>query len=174
MPYHAILNRPLNYNESSDVAYRLKEADKVLKASADYLSSAFDKYKSSHDTRAKSAYFPVGCKLFVKTTQRGRLSYKLAPNWAGPYICLKHLENNNLLIKKIGERKEEKVHKNLCKRASFREDLLRIQDISFPYRHSKPEISPPLSESNPYDELIPEDDIVNPPPPDEELSLIHI
>ena len=46
MPYHAILNRPLNYNESSDVAYRLKEADKVLKASADYLSSAFDKYKS--------------------------------------------------------------------------------------------------------------------------------
>ena len=54
MPYHAILNRPLNYNESSDVAYKLKEADKVLKASADLLAAAFDKYKNSHDVKALS------------------------------------------------------------------------------------------------------------------------
>ena len=40
---------------------------------------------------------------------------------------------------------------------------MRIQDISFPYRHSKPETSSPLSGSNPYDELIPDDDMINPP-----------
>ena len=166
----AILNKPLNYNESSDIAFKLKEADKVLKASADYLATAFDAYKASHDVKAKTSHFPIGCKLFVKTSQRGRLSFKLAPNWSGPYICIKQLENNNLLIRKIGGRKEEKVHENLCKRVSFREDLLRLQDISFPYR-ANPNLSPPLPDSNPYTDIIPDEDIAPPPPPAPDENL---
>ena len=119
--------------------------------------------------RQRSSSFPVGCKLFVRTSQRGRLAFKLAPNWAGPYICIKHLENNNLLIRKIGGRKEEKVHKNLCKRVSFREDLLRLQDISFPYRANS-DISPSLTDSSPYTDITHDDDFVPPPPPDENLD----
>ena len=169
MPYHAILHRPLNYNESSDIAYKLKEADKVLKASADYLATAFDAYKASHDVKAKQSYFPVGCKLFVKTSQRGRLSFKLAPNWSGPFICIKQLDNNNLLIRKIGGRKEEKVHKNLCKRVSFREDLLRLQDISFPYRPND-RLSPSLTDSDPFSDISEEDTPPHPPAQDENLD----
>ena len=88
LPYHALLNKPLNYDESSDTARRLQEANKILKASADYIDRSFDKYKAGHDSKLKQPKFPVGCKLFVRTSQRGKIAFKLAKNWSGPYICL--------------------------------------------------------------------------------------
>ena len=157
-PYHALLNKPLNYDESSDTARRLQEANKILKASADYIDRSFDKYKKGHDVALKQPKFPVGCKLFIRTSQRGRIAFKLAKTWSGPYICLKHLDHNNLLVKKIGGRKEEKVHRNNCKPAQFREEYLRLHDFSFPYLTQVTQA--------PTDELLPalNDPILDPAP----------
>ena len=74
LPYHALLNKPLNYDESSDTARRLQEANKILKASAEYIDRSFDKYKAGHDSKLKQPKFPVGCKLFVRTSQRGKVA----------------------------------------------------------------------------------------------------
>ena len=66
--------------------------------------------------------------LFTGLQQRGNISYKLAQQWQGPYICIGFLKHNNLLIKPLKGGKLKKVHKNNCKLATFRDQHLRIND----------------------------------------------
>ena len=69
-----------------------------------------------------------GSKLFVLTSQQHKISFKLAQKWMGPCICIKILENNNLLLKPINGRKIISVHRNLCKLVPDRMEHLRFND----------------------------------------------
>ena len=119
LPYHALLNQPLNLNEQSSVSQQLNFSRRILQEAEENLHKQFLLSKVEFDKSARTQYFPVGCKLFVRTSQRGKISFKLAHTWKGPYVCLEHLQHNNLLIKPLNGRKTEKVHKNLCKLAPF-------------------------------------------------------
>ena len=81
LPYHALLNAPLNYNEQSEVAEQLRFSRHILKEAEANIHKQFDSTKKSFDKAANSPNFPIGCKLFVRTSQRGKISYKLAHQW---------------------------------------------------------------------------------------------
>ena len=157
LPYQALLNSPLNYNEQSSVAQQLNFSRRVLREAEQNIHKQFDSAKQHFDKSTHSPSFPIGCKLFVRTSQRGKISFKLAHTWKGPYICLEHLPNNNLRIKPLSGRKIETVHKNLCKLAPFRFQHLRMNDDYSPAT-ATPSQDPPPGE----------------PWPDNDLSLIHI
>ena len=88
LPYHALLNAPLNYNEQSEVAEQLRFSRHILKEAEANIHKQFENTKKLFDRNSNSPSFPVGCKLFVRTSQRGQISFKLAHQWKGPYICL--------------------------------------------------------------------------------------
>ena len=84
-------------------------------------------------------------------------------------MCLEHLQHNNLLIKPLNGRKTEKVHKNLCKLAPFRNQHLRLSEdfsVSFP-NYPRP-AAPPVGHSGDPE---PWDDDVQPHPPAGPLGL---
>ena len=127
LPYSAILSRPLNLKEDSKVAGKLRMANRVLKLAMDNLADNFEKNKRSH-VPSKIPEIKEGSQLFVLTTQRNNISFKLARKWMGPYLCIKILPHNNLLLKPLSGRKIIKVHKNLCKLVDARKEHLRIND----------------------------------------------
>ena len=150
-PYHALLNQPLNYNQQSSVSQQLNFSRRILQEAEANLHKQFLSSKAEFDKSAKSQHFPIGCKLFVRTSQRGKIAFKLAHTWKGPYVCLEHLQHNNLLIKPLNGRKTEKVHKNLCKLAPFRDQHLRLSEdfsILFP-NYPPPNISKSRSPGRP-------------------------
>ena len=109
-----ILSGPLNLKEDSEVAAKLRMANIVLKLAIHNLAANFEKNNRSH-VPSKIPEIKEGSQLFVLTSQRNNISLKLARKWMGPYICIKLLHHNNLLLKPLSGRKIIKVHKNLCK-----------------------------------------------------------
>ena len=108
------------------MAQKLRLAQTVLQQAEQNLHKQFKTSKAQYDSSSHAVKFSVGCKLFVKTSQQGNISYKLAQQWQGPYICIGLLKHNNLLIKPLKGGKHKKVHKNNCKLATFRDQHLRI------------------------------------------------
>ena len=127
LPYSAILSRPLNLKEDSGVAAKLRMANNVLKLAMDNLAENFKKNQISH-VPSRIPEIKEGSQLFVLTSQRNNVSYKLAKRWVGPYICIKLLNHNNVLLKPISGRKIIKVHKNLCKLVEYRKEHLRLDE----------------------------------------------
>ena len=85
-------------------------ANRVLKLAMDNLAENFEKNKLSH-VPSRVPVIKEGSQLFVLTSQRNNISFKLARKWTGPYICIKLLHHNNLLLKPLSGRKIIKVHK---------------------------------------------------------------
>ena len=113
-----MLRRPLYLKEDSSVAGKLRMANTVLR---------FEQNAQWHSkNKVFSKSFPIGCKLFVFNSQRNNISYKLAQKWQGHFICIQHLENNNILIKPIGGNKLLKIHINNCKKAGLSDEHLRL------------------------------------------------
>ena len=147
LPYSAILSRPLNLKEDSEVAGKLRMANRVLKLAMDNLAEIFEKNKRSR-VPSKVPEIKEGSQLFVLTTQRNNnVSFKLAGKWMGPYICIKLLPHNNFLLKPLSGRKIIKVHKNLCKLVDSRKEHLCINE-SDPFSRLQRQDSPKLSEDN--------------------------
>ena len=90
-----------------------------------------------------------------------------AHTWKGPYVCVEHLQHNNLLIKPLNGRKTEKVHKNLCKLAPFRDQHLRLsEDFSALLPNYPPPASPAVGQQGdpePWDDDMPQPSPVGPP-----------
>ena len=148
LPYSAILSRPLNLKEDSEVAAKLRMANRVLKLAMDNLAENFEKNKLSH-VPSRIPEIKEGSQLFVLTSQRNNISFKLARKWIGPYICIKLLHHYNLLLKPLSGRKLIKVHKNLCKLVEPRKEHLRLNG-SDPFSHltnNKP-VSPSHEQDN--------------------------
>ena len=175
----------VNLNEDSPVAGQLRMANRVLKLANDEIIKITKQNTDWHNKNsAYSRSFPIGSKLFVMTSYRNNVSFKLSNKWKGPYICLKHLEHNNLLIKAINGRKLEKVHKNLCKPADVRFEHLRLID-THPLLEAKDQVlpsapaSPPVHDDAVFDDPIlpaagriePRDEDPVPPPPDPDHEL---
>ena len=172
LPYSVMLNARQNLNEDSRVAGHLRMANRVIKLAHDEVLRNSQKNINWHNNhRVHVRSFPIGSKLFVMTSQRDKISYKLANKWKGPYICLQHLEHNNLLVKLIAGRKVEKVHKNLCKPADFRLEHLRVDDThplltsspDTPRDANVPQTRPPVNEILPTDE---DEHLIEPRVPD--------
>ena len=129
LPYTTMMNARNNFNEDSNVAGHLRMANRVIKLAHDEVIKQSNKNITWHNhNKVNARTFPVGSKLFVMTSQRDQVSFKLASKWKGPYICVQHLPHHNLLIKPIAGSKIERVHKNLCKPAEFRLEHLRLVD----------------------------------------------
>ena len=110
------------------MAQKLRLAQTVQQQAEQNLHKQFETSKAQYDSSSHTVTFSVGCKLFVKTSQLGNISYKLAQQWQGPYVCIGLLKHNNLLIKLLKGGKLKRVHKNNCKLATFRDQHLRIND----------------------------------------------
>ena len=147
LPYSTMLRRPLNLKEDSTVARKLRMANTVLRMAMEKLDNNFEqnaKWYMANKSFPKS--FPIGCKLFVFNSQRNNVSYKLAQKWQGPFVCIQHLSNNNLLIKPLNGNKLVKIHINTCKRAEFCDEHLRLDDDSMKEHFqnlAKPTETPP-------------------------------
>ena len=128
LPYYVILSKPLNLKEDSEVAGKLRIADRVLKLAMDNLNSHFQQNKIQADRSTMVPKIGEGSQLFVLTSQRNKISFKLAQKWTGPFICIKLLDNNNLLLKPVNGRKLISVHRNLCKLLPDRLEYLRFND----------------------------------------------
>ena len=102
-------------------------ANRVLKLAMDNLSENFEKNKRSF-LPSKIPEIKEGSQLFVLTSQRSNVSYKIARKWTGPYVCWKLLEHNNHLLKPLTRRKIIKVHKNLCKLVEELKEHLCLND----------------------------------------------
>ena len=70
LPYHALLNQPLNLNEQSSVSQQLNFSRRILQEAEENLHKQFLLPKVEFDKSARTQYFPVGCRLFVRTSQR--------------------------------------------------------------------------------------------------------
>ena len=69
LPYHALLNQPLNYNENSSVSQQLNFSRRILREAEENLHKQFLVSKTEFDKSAKEENFPIGCKLFVRSSQ---------------------------------------------------------------------------------------------------------
>ena len=93
------------------------------------LDNNFEQNAQWHSkNKVHTKYFPIGCKLFVFNSQRNNISFELAQKWQGPFICIQHLNNDNILIKPNSENKLLKIHINNCKWAELRDEHLRLND----------------------------------------------
>ena len=102
-------------------------ANRVLKLAVDNLAKKNEKNKRSN-VPSKIPKIKDGLQFFILTSQRSKISFKLAKKWMGPFICIKVLEHNNLLLKPLSGRKIIKVHKNLCKLGAMRKEHLHINE----------------------------------------------
>ena len=129
LPFSTMLRRPLNLKEDSSVAGKLTMANIVLRLAMEKLDNNFEQNAQWHSkNKVFSEYFPTGCKLFVYNSQRNYVSFKLAQKWQGLFICIKHLNNNNILITPLNGNKQLKIHINNFKRAELRDEHLRLND----------------------------------------------
>ena len=129
LPYSTMLRRPVNLKEDSTVAGKLQMANTVLRMAMEKSDNNFEqneKWYSANKSFSKS--FPIGWKLFLFNSQRNNVSFKMAQKWQGPFICIQHLSNNNLLIKPLHGNKLVKINVNNCKEAEFRDKHLRLND----------------------------------------------
>ena len=76
LPYHALLNQPLNYNQQSSVSQQLNFSRRILQEAETNLQKQFLTSKMEFDKSAKSQHFPIGCKLFVRTSQTRQNSFQ--------------------------------------------------------------------------------------------------
>ena len=128
-PYTAIRDREKNYDMDSAVVKRLELAQNTLRETEELMSRQFADAKHYFKSRARS--FPIGSKIFVTSSQRGKLDFKLAPKHKGPYICLEEREHT-LLLKPVQGGKLIKEHKNNCSLGEWRNHWLHIHDSSQP------------------------------------------
>ena len=92
---------------------------RVIKQVEQFFHSAFLESKTQFDKKVAIREFPLGCKVFVFSTQRGLVSKKLHKPYKGPYICVGHAANNNLVLRLPSGTKLIHVHKNSCKSVSY-------------------------------------------------------
>ena len=97
-PFQHLSNRDHNFDENSSVEAQLNLSKQILKEAADHVDSYHALTKRQFDKYIKERKFPIGCKVFVQTSQRAGLSKKLAKPFKVPYTCLEELSNGNLKL----------------------------------------------------------------------------
>ena len=116
---------------------------RVIKQVEQFFHSAFLESKTQFDKKVAIREFPLGCKVFVFSTQRGLVSKKLHKPYKGPYICVGHAANNNLVLRLPSGTKLIHVHKNSCKLGYWRHTAIQLWDSSPPEPLSQPAQNPP-------------------------------
>ena len=145
-----------SYKEDSLIAHKLNMQASLIKQVEKHFHEAFLQAKTQFDKKVAIREFPLGCKVFVYATQRGQISKKLHKPYKGPFTCIGHSQNNNLILRQPHSSKLLHVHKNSCKLGYWRHTNIQLWDPSPP-----PPDEPPAA--NP-------DDVY----PFLDLSLIHI
>ena len=83
-PYSSVLSDKTNYKENSFIAHKLNIQQRVIKQVENFFHSAFIESKIQFDKKVAIREFPLGCKVFVFTTQTGLVSKKLHKPYKGP------------------------------------------------------------------------------------------
>ena len=128
-PFQHLSNRDRNLNEHSTVDFRLNISQQTLKEAAEHVEAHHHLTKAQFDKNVKEREFPIGCKVFVQTSQRAGLSKKLARPYKGPFICLEELSNGNLRLAPMNGGRTISVHKNHCKLAPHRLQHPNFNDL---------------------------------------------
>ena len=177
LPYSANLTRPLNLKEDSEIAGKLRMANRVLKLAMDNLAVNFERCKNQFNS-SKIPEIKEGSKLFVLTSQRNHVSFMLARKWTRPYICVKLLDHKNVLLKPLHGQTLIKVPHNLCKLVEERKEHICINETNpFTEQTKQPSsyltVNDNVIEPNPGDddEITPQPPVPPPPPPPPEDSL---
>ena len=68
LPYHALLNQSFSYNEHSTIAQQLNFSRRILREAEENLYKRFLSAKAEFDKSARDETFPVGSKVFVRTS----------------------------------------------------------------------------------------------------------
>ena len=123
-PFQSLLTRVPSLDQASSVEARLNFSVEILQQAAEHLRAETALSKQQFDKQVFLRSFPVGCKVFVHTSERFGLSKKLAKPYKGPYVCLHEGKNGNLHLLPIGGGKTIHVHKNNCKLAPYRSQHL--------------------------------------------------
>ena len=145
-PFQQLANRTPSLNETSSVEARLNFSRSILREAAEHVEAYHTLTKTQFDKNAKIRKFPVGCKVFVKTSQRAGMSKKLARPFKGPFTCLEELSNENIRLAPLNGGRTITVHKNNCKLAPH-----RSQHLDFDEPETDPELpSTDLTISNPF------------------------
>ena len=82
----------------------------LIKQVEKHFHEAFLQAKTQFDKKVAIREFPLGCKVFVYTTQRGQFSKKLHKPYKGPFTCIGHSQNNNLILRQPQSSKLLHVH----------------------------------------------------------------
>ena len=162
-PYNSFLNDRTHYKEDSLIAHKLNMQASLIKQVEKHFHEAFLQAKTQFDKKVAIREFPLGCKVFVYTTQRGQISKKLHKPYKGPFTCIGHSQNNNLILRQPQSSKLLHVHKNSCKLGYWRHTNIQLWDPSPP-----PTDEPPAANPVEIYPFLDDDDLPLP------LSLIHI
>ena len=127
-PFQHLSNKDHSFDENSSVESRLNLSKQILREAADHVDSYHALTKLQFDKNVKERRFPVGCKVFVQTSQRAGLSKKLAKPFKGPYTCLEEMSNGNLKLASMAGGRTITIHKNNCKLAPQRFQHLHFAD----------------------------------------------
>ena len=100
-PYSSALADRPNYKEDSLIAHKLNMQQRVIKQVEKFFHSAFLESKTQFDKKVAIREFPLGCKVFVFSTQRGLVSKKLHKPYKGPYICVGPVSYTHLTLPTI-------------------------------------------------------------------------
>ena len=134
-PFQHLTNRTPNLNENSSVEARINLSRNILREAADHVEAFHSLTKAQFDKNVKIRKFPVGCKVFVKTSQREGMSKKLARPFKGPFSCLEELSNGNIRFVPLNGGQTITIHKNNCKLAPH-----RFQHLTFDETESDQEL----------------------------------
>ena len=136
-PFQALIQRKPNLDEASSVAARLNFSTEILLQAAEHLRAESSLTKEQFDKQVFLRSFPIGCKVYVRTSERFGLSKKMSKPFKGPYVCLQEGKNGNLHLLPIGGGRTIHVHKNNCKLAPYRsQHLLAHEDPDLPEDNS--------------------------------------
>ena len=111
-PFQDLINRTPNLNENSSVEARLNISRTILKEAAKHVEAYHSLTKTQFDKNVKIRKFPVGCRVFVKTSRRAGMSKKLARPCKGPFTCLEELSNGNIRLVPLNGGRSITAHKN--------------------------------------------------------------
>ena len=114
----------------------------LIKQVEKHFHEAFLQAKTQFDKKVAIREFPIGCKVFVYTTQRGQISKKLHKPYKGPFVCIGYSQNNNLILRQPNSSKLLHVHKNSCKLGYWRHTNIQLWDPSPPAPDSTPAANP--------------------------------
>ena len=126
LPYTSIINQPPAYSDSS-ISHKFSQIQKTLIDTEKLLSQKFDESKRYFGSNPSK--ITVGSKVFVRTSQRGKLDFKLAPKFKGPFICIR-VHEHTVTLKPLAGGKLITEHKNNCKLAEWRNHWLHLDDSS--------------------------------------------